>query len=109
MTAMIERHHYFRLKESHATPEGRADTAQRTQVALAGLPGVLAVTVGTPADDHAEAAWDLAVTVCFASLEDIEAYRAHPDHRRFVDEVLGPRIDVKKIWNFTVVDGSPTA
>ena len=36
------------------------------------------------------------------TLADIETYRANPDHRKFVDEVLGPRIDVKKIWNFTI-------
>lgn len=101
---MIERHHYFRLKEAHATPEGRADTARRSLDALSKLPGVLAMTVGLPADDHAEAAWDLTITMRFASLDDIETYRADPDHRKFVDEVLGPRIDVKKIWNFTIAD-----
>ncbi|MDG2303182.1 MAG: Dabb family protein [Candidatus Binatia bacterium] len=105
---MIERHHYFRLKEPHGTPEGRADIAERTMTALAPLPGVLGVTVATPADDHAAAGWDLTVTVRFSSLEDVETYRADPDHRRFVDEVLGPRIAVKKIWNFTVVDESRT-
>ncbi len=99
---MIERHHYFRLIEAYATPEGREDTARRTIAALSSLPGVLAISAGLPADDHAEAAWDLAVTVRFASLEDVEAYRVNADHRRFVDDVLAPRIDVKKIWNFTI-------
>jgi len=101
---MIERHHYFRLKEAHATAAGRADTARQSLDALAKIPGVLAITVGLPADEHAEAAWDLTITMRFASLDDIETYRAHPDHRRFVDEVLGPRIAVKKIWNFTITD-----
>jgi hypothetical protein len=100
---VIERHHYFRLKEAHATREGREDTARRTKAALEGLPGVLEVLVAVPADEHAEAAWDLAVTVRFARLEDVERYRADPEHRRFVDEVLAPRIDVKKIWNFAVL------
>lgn len=99
---MIERHHYFRLKEPHATPEGRADTARRTLEALTPLPGVLAVTVALPADDHAASGWDLAVTVRFASLDDVERYRADPAHRSFVDDVLAPRIEVKKVWNFTV-------
>lgn len=99
---MIERHHYFRLKEPHTTAEGRADTARRCTAALSNLPGVRGMTVGLPADDHAEAAWDLTIIMQFDSLEAIEAYRAHPDHRKFVDEVLGPRIDVKKIWNFTI-------
>lgn len=101
---MIERHHYFRLKEAHATPEGRADTAKRCIDALARLPEVREMTVGLPADEHAEAAWDLTIRMRFDNLGDIDAYRANPDHRKFVDEVLGPRIDVKKIWNFTITD-----
>jgi len=104
---MIERHHYFRLKRPHATPEGRADTARRTRETLSRLPGVLAVTVGLPADEHAAAGWDLAVTLRFSSLDDVERYRADPEHRRFVDEVLAPRIEVKKVWNFTIVGESP--
>lgn len=103
---MVERHHYFRLKPAHATQEARAETAGQILEALTPLPGVLGVTVGLPADEHAEAGWDLTVTVRFASLEDVEAYRADPAHRRFVDEVLAPRIDVKKIWNFTIVGES---
>lgn len=105
---MIERHHYFRLTKEYATPEGRADTAQRTWAALSPLPGVRGISVGLPADEHAEAAWDLAVTLRFDGLDDVEAYRADPAHRAFVDEVLGPRIAVKKIWNFTVTDGPAT-
>lgn len=101
---MIERHHYFRLTEPHAKGEARAEVARRTREALAPLSGVLAVTVGLPADEDAEAAWDLTVTVRFASLENVAKYRADPAHRRFVDEFLAPKIAVKKIWNF-VIDG----
>ena len=103
---MIERHHYFRLQAEAAEPPKRAELAKKVLSALSPLPGVLGVRVGLPADDHAEAAWDLMVVVQFAALEDVEAYRANEEHRRFVDEVLAPTIDVKKIWNFTVETSS---
>lgn len=104
MSAVIQRHHYFRLKAPHNAPEERAETARRCRESLATLPGVRGITVGLPADDHAEAAWDLTIVMQFETLEDIDAYRADPQHRKFVDEILAPRIDVKKIWNFTTSD-----
>jgi hypothetical protein len=105
---MIERHHYFKLRAEHATSEGRKEVARQIAAALRGLSGVLAVTVGVPADDEAEKAWDVAVTVRFASLDDVARYRADPDHRRFVDEFLAPRIEVKKIWNFALAADEPS-
>ena len=97
---MIERHHYLKFKAEYATPEERETAAARTLEVLPTVPGVLGVTVGVPADDAAIAPWDLMITVRFPSLAEIEPYRAHPDHRRFVDEFLAPRVEVKKNWNF---------
>ena len=47
-----------------------------------------------PIDQNADGARD---TTPLPTLEDVERYRADPEHRRFADEVLAPRIDVKKI------------
>ena len=103
---MIERYHFLRLREPYRSPEQRRDTAQRIAQALSELPGVLSLRCGVPADDDAGKAWDLSLTICFQSLADVEAYRAHPDHRRFVDEYLAPRLADKKIWNFEVSPSS---
>lgn len=95
---MIDRYVFVRLEKEHAS-ERDAIAAHSAEV-LGKLPGVLQVSVGTPADEHAGAAWDLSIAVRFASLEDVEAYRVHPAHRRYVDEYLRPRMQVIKAWNF---------
>lgn len=97
---MIERYHFLKLKPEHATPEGRDEVAARCRAVLPGLPGVQGVVVGTPADDESAAAWDVSIVVRFATLTDVATYRADATHRRFVDEVLAPRVEFKKAWNF---------
>lgn len=97
---MIERHVYIRLKPEHKSE--RAAMAESGQRALARIPGVINVLAGTPADEHADHAWDFCLTLRFASTADVEAYRVHPDHRRYVDEDLAPRLQVIKAWNFEV-------
>jgi antibiotic biosynthesis monooxygenase (ABM) superfamily enzyme len=97
---MIERHVYIRLKPEHKHERvAMAEYAQRT---LAQIPGVIRVCSGLPADEHSDKAWDFSLRLCFASLQDVEAYRVHPDHRRYVDEDLAPRMQVIKAWNFTL-------
>ncbi len=99
---MIERYVFIKLKDAHATPTGRAELVEETKAKLPGLPGVLGVTVGTPADEAAEKAWDMSIVVRFAKLEDVEAYRVDPVHRAYVDEFLRPRVETIKAWNFEV-------
>jgi len=36
----------------------------------------------------------------FNDLEDVEVYRVHPDHIRFLEEHLNPKAEVKKVWNW---------
>lgn len=99
---MIDRVVLVKLKKDHASPAGRAEIAREALRVLPALPGVVSVTVGAPADAAAEASWDLSITVRFASLDDFALYRAHPDHRRFADEYLAPRSEVRKAWSFEV-------
>ena len=98
---MIERHHYFKLKDAYSNDKGRAALAAAMRETLPGLPGVLAVTVGLPADEAAEV-WDIALCVRFDSIEDLQVYRADPAHRKFADEVVAHQVEIKKIWNFRV-------
>jgi hypothetical protein len=97
---MIERYVFLRLKKEHT--HERALVIQEARRVLEQIPRVTAFTVGAPADDHARDAWDVCIRVLFASIHDVEPYRVHPAHRRFVDDFLKPRIDVVKSWNFTV-------
>lgn len=97
--AAVERYVFIKLLDEHATAEARAEICAEAERAIRAVPGVLALRVGTPADHHARSAWDLSLAVSFASLEDVERYRDHPEHRRFVDEVVKPRLAVIKAWN----------
>lgn len=98
---MIERMVFLKLKERSK----RQEVAQALRQVLPGLPGVRSVRVGFPADADAEV-WDLAFQVRFDDLEAVAAYVVHPDHVRFVAEVLTPNVEVRKAWNFAYDMGS---
>ena len=99
---MIERFAFVKLAPEHATDAERRALARQAVETLRALPGVVSLTVGLPADPDSAKAWDLCVNVRFATLEDAAAYRAHPVHRRFVDEVIAPRSAARKGWTFSV-------
>jgi hypothetical protein len=98
--AMVERYVFLRLKKEHAHERQRVMNEARR--ALEQIPRLVSFTVAAPADEHAQDAWDVCLRVCFDSIYDVEPYRVHPAHRRFVDEFLKPRLDVVKGWNFIV-------
>lgn len=99
---MVERLAFVKLSPEHATDAARRALARQALDELGPLPGVVALTVGLPADPDSAKAWDLCVAVRFATLEDAAAYRAHPVHRRFVDEVIAPRSAARKGWTFEI-------
>jgi Stress responsive A/B Barrel Domain len=99
---MIERFAFVKLAPEHATDDVRRALGRQARDALRLLPGVLALTVGFPADPDSAKAWDLCINVRFASLADAAAYRAHPVHRRFVDEVVAPVSAARKGWTFEI-------
>ena len=102
---MIERFAFVKLAPEHATDATRQALVAEAMATLRPLPGVVSLTVGLPADPDAAKAWDLCVNVRFASLEDAAAYRAHPVHRRFVDEIVAPKSAARKGWTFEVTTG----
>lgn len=98
---MIERYVFIRLKEPYGEPDNRAQLVARSK-ALATLPGVRSLRVGSPADDRAQEAWDISLALTFDDLEAVETYRLHPEHRAYVDDFLTPRLAAIKAWNFEV-------
>jgi hypothetical protein len=99
---MVERHVYIKLLPDHATPAGRAAAAAEIRAIFPRIPGVVAVTVGLPADDAAAASWDLALTVRFKALADIPGYLDHPLHTDWKKQSLQPQLEFIKAWNFSV-------
>lgn len=97
---MVERYLVLRFTPEHAGERSLlAEEARRT---LGAIPNLIDIAVGVPADDHAQAAWDLSIRVRVATASEIARYLAHPVYRRFVDERLTPRVAVIKAWNFDV-------
>jgi hypothetical protein len=99
---MILRTVLVKLKDEWATPEGRAEVSAHGAAALAAVPGVVEAQGMVPADDAALASWDVMFQVRFASMEDVEPYRVHPDHLTFLNGYLSPRAEVKKVWNWSL-------
>lgn len=99
---MIQRIVIFKLKEEHRSDTARAEFAERTLKDLSALQQVRSVTVGVPADEASKASWDIAITVQFESMEDVEAYIVDPAHRAYVDGYASPKIEVRKAWNFEI-------
>jgi hypothetical protein len=104
---MIERLQLLKLKAEHATPEGRAGVVERALAVLPGVPGVLGVTAGVPADADAGKSWDVFISLRFATLTDVDPSCTHAEHRRFVDDFLAPRVEVKKGWSFETREAPP--
>lgn len=99
---MVQRIVLVKLTEKYASDEERRRVAAHTRDVLVMLPGVEGLSVGVPADEAAEASWDLSITLTFASVAAVETYRVHPAHREYVDEYLKPRMEVIKAWNFEI-------
>jgi len=97
---MIERIVLLQLAEELRTDRDRREVASHSRDVLAGLPGVEEVDVAVAADDPTRERWDLVLRVRFASADDIEVYRVDPDHRRYVDEYLRPRLSCIEAYNF---------
>ena len=101
---MIQRVVAIKLKDRYANDADRAQIAATSREVLAAVPEVRAIEVATPADARTTKSWDLLILLRFESMEDVEAYRAHPNHRRYVDVFLKPVLEVIKVWNFEVAD-----
>lgn len=99
---MIQRIVLFKLKDEYCNDEARAEFVERTRTDLGALRQVRSVTVGAPADEASKASWDIAITVCFDSMDDVKAYIPDPAHRAYVDGYAMPRIEVRKAWNFEI-------
>lgn len=97
---MITRYVYLRLAPEHR--DQRQALVEQARRVLTPLPMVLSFHAGVPADDHAEAAWDICFEIRLESLAAVDAWQADPVHRDYVDSTLKPLVQVKKAWNFTV-------
>ena len=104
---MFDRFVFVKLKETWANEQGVAEVIAESRRVLPSIPGVLRCRAGAPADLHAGKGWDLCLVLGFATLEDIETYRVHPEHKKFLEEFLGPKVEAKRVWNFETEEFIP--
>ncbi|MBN4049807.1 Dabb family protein [bacterium AH-315-M10] len=81
--------------------EERQTLARTAAEILGSIELVRRVEVGLQVD--IEAGFDMSIVLLFHSLEDIQRYIPHPEHRRLVDEILRPRIGGLKMYNFRLI------
>lgn len=102
---MIERHVYLKFKDEFVNDQAIDDVVSTTPAMLSTVPQVRGLRIGRPCDAKSRDAWDLVLVVAFDSADDVEAYRVHPDHKRYYLEYLKPRLEVIKAWNFAFRGG----
>lgn len=98
----VERYVFMKFHDEWSTPEGRAEVVAKTREVFAKIPQVVEFSAGSPADEVAEAAWDLSIRVRFASYDDYPGYQSDPIHRDYVDNYMKPKVVVAKAWNMNV-------
>ena len=104
---MIDRFAFVRLGPPHNTVVGRADTLARVRIALADLPGLVRLSLGTPADASADK-WDLSIVARFADLASLTAAMATVGWASIFEHMLPTRAVVVKAWSFDVEDVAPS-
>ena len=84
------------------------NAAQRDQImdvsrSFRTIPGVLDVCVGEVIESDrriVDDSFDVAITLSFANIEDLEAYLVHPTHQKAADEVLFPVVKKVVVYDF---------
>lgn len=99
---MIERYAFYKFKDEFQGAAAIDEVVRAMSDCLGNLPMVAAFSLGRPADEASAAAWDLALRVRFGGAAELAAYQADATHAKLVDEVLAPRLIVRKAWNFAV-------
>ena len=99
---MIQRIILLKLNKEFATDSGRAAVIDHSRKVLTALPGVLRAEIGSPADETSAESWDISMVLNFASTDDLEPFRVHPEHRSYVDDYVKPKLALIKAWNFRI-------
>ncbi|GIP21185.1 Dabb family protein [Paenibacillus sp. J22TS3] len=85
---MIKHIVLFKLKDS--SPE----SVERTVSVLRGLEGkveqLIDIQVGADVI-HSERSYDIALIATFASLEDLQGYQVHPEHKKVIEHMVEVR------------------
>lgn len=103
---MIERVVLIKLSDQEANTVGREKVVNHARRVLPTIPGVLSLTVGTPADAESAKSWDISIVVRLTEASDVARFKDDPDRKAFFEQFLGVRMSFMKAWNFEVEDAT---
>ena len=89
----------IRLEKGHGEDAG-ARLLDEARKLLAPIPGVRNLRLGRGLGKKAEVDFPYALVMEFEDEEALHRYQVHPDHQRFVHEVVDPVQDEKKVFDY---------
>jgi hypothetical protein len=89
----------IRLKNGLGEAEG-GELLEKARKLLERIPGVHNLRLGRGLGKKAEVAYPYALVMEFEDEEALQGYQVHPDHQRFVREVVDPIQDDKKVFDY---------
>jgi len=89
----------IRLKGEVSPEDTDAFMAEARRI-LEPIPGVRNLRVGTGLGVKAEVSHPVALVMEFDDEAALEGYQVHPEHQRFVREVVGPIQDDKQVYDY---------
>ena len=89
----------IRLKPE-ITPERTRAFIEEASAVLGPIPGVKNLRVGSGLGVKADVSHPVALVMDFDDDDALEAYQVHPEHRRFVEEIVGPIQDDKQVYDY---------
>lgn len=89
----------IRLKDDVSAEGADAFMAEADRI-LAPIPGVRNLRVGRGLGVKAEVSHPIALVMEFEDEAALDGYQVHPEHQRFVREVVGPIQDDKQVYDY---------
>jgi hypothetical protein len=89
----------IRLKTGLGEGAG-TEILEQARKLLAPIPGVRNLRFGRGLGKKAEVDYPWALVMEFEDEESLQGYQVHPDHQRFVREVVDPVQDDKKVFDY---------
>lgn len=89
----------IRLKPEISENDAKAFMAEAGRI-LGPIPGVMNLRVGRGLGVKAEVAHPIALIMEFEDEAALEGYQVHPEHQRFVRDVVGPIQDDKQVYDY---------
>lgn len=93
--------HVVLIRLQASVDEVRAATfLEDAKRVLSAVPGVRDLRVGTGLGVKDEKDYPYCLVMDFDNEQALDVYQAHPEHQRFVKDILGPIGDDKKVFDY---------